>query len=216
MKFNLDNPVIRALTLMANLLWLNTLALVCCLPVFTAGAALTATHYMCRKIVLDEDAGILKGFFHSFRQNFRQATIIWLLFLLIFALLGGDIYLMSQELVTVPRFAQILIYIIGILILLTYTAVFPILSRFEGTISTTVRNAFIIAVTRLPKTVLALALTAAPWVMLLLAPQYPIIPLFFGISLPAYLYALMFRKFYAQLEGIESTPEEENEETDNT
>ncbi len=43
--FNLDSPVMRALNKMADLLWLNVLTVLLCIPVITGGAALTAMHY---------------------------------------------------------------------------------------------------------------------------------------------------------------------------
>ncbi len=52
--FNLDSPLMRALGKMADLMWLNILTMVCCIPVFTIGASLTALHYMALKIVRDE------------------------------------------------------------------------------------------------------------------------------------------------------------------
>ena len=77
--FNLDSPVMQALGKMADLMWLNILTLICCIPVVTAGASLTAMHYMALKIVRNEECYITKGFFKSFKENFKQATLIWLL-----------------------------------------------------------------------------------------------------------------------------------------
>ena len=57
---------------------LNLLWLVCCIPVFTAGAATTAVYYVTLKLVRDEDDSTIKSFFRSFIQNFKQATAIWL------------------------------------------------------------------------------------------------------------------------------------------
>ena len=61
--FNLDSPVMQALGKMADLMWLNILTLICCIPVVTAGASLTAMHYMALKIVRNEECYITKGFF---------------------------------------------------------------------------------------------------------------------------------------------------------
>lgn len=47
--------------LLLNLLWL-----ICCIPVFTAGAATTAVYYVTLKLVRDDDGSTIKSFFHSF------------------------------------------------------------------------------------------------------------------------------------------------------
>ena len=79
--FNLDSPLMQGLSKMADLMWLNVLTLLCCLPVVTMGASLTAMNYVALKIVRDEECYISKSFFKSFKENFKQATIIWLMIL---------------------------------------------------------------------------------------------------------------------------------------
>ena len=63
-----------------DLIWLNLLTLLCCLPCVTIGASLTAMHYVLLKIYRDEESGITRAFFKSFRQNFSQAFLTELLF----------------------------------------------------------------------------------------------------------------------------------------
>ena len=75
--FNLDSPVMVALTKMADLIIVNLLAFFCCLPIITVGASMTALHYVVLKIVRDEECYIVKSFFKSFKENFKQATVIY-------------------------------------------------------------------------------------------------------------------------------------------
>ena len=70
--FNIDGPVMRTLTKVADLMILNVLAMICSIPVFTAGAALTALHYMSLKIVRGEEGYIIRGFFKSFKEKFGR------------------------------------------------------------------------------------------------------------------------------------------------
>ena len=79
------------LSKVADLMWLNLLTIMMCIPVITAGAALTAKDYMCYKILKNEEAGITKGFFHSFKQNFKQATAIWLMMLVVLVFVAVDV-----------------------------------------------------------------------------------------------------------------------------
>ena len=78
--FDLDSPLMNVLNKMADLMWLNILTLICCIPVITAGAALTSMHYVALKIVRNEESYITRSLFlNPFKTNFRQATLIWLL-----------------------------------------------------------------------------------------------------------------------------------------
>ena len=56
--FDLDSPLMNVLNKMADLMWLNILTLICCIPVITAGAALTSMHYVALKIVRNEESYI--------------------------------------------------------------------------------------------------------------------------------------------------------------
>ncbi len=87
--FNLDSPIMRALGKVADLMWLNVLTMICCIPIITIGPSLTALHYMALKIVRDEECYITKGFFKSFRENFRQGVLIGILTLFVSLLLIG-------------------------------------------------------------------------------------------------------------------------------
>ena len=81
--FNLDSPLMTFLSKMADLMILNLLTLICCIPIITAGDAMTALYYMTVKMVKNEECYLVKGYFKSFKENFKQATIIWLIALLV-------------------------------------------------------------------------------------------------------------------------------------
>ena len=84
MKFlDIDGPFMSLLTAIADMIILNLLTLFCCLPVITAGAAFTALHYVVLKQVRGDSPYVIRSFFKSFKQNFLQATGIWLFCLII-------------------------------------------------------------------------------------------------------------------------------------
>ena len=56
--FSPEGPVMGALSDLMTLLKLNLLTLLCCLPVVTAGAALTSLHYCVMKMREGEDGYI--------------------------------------------------------------------------------------------------------------------------------------------------------------
>ena len=69
---------------------LNLLWFVCSLPIVTIGASTTALYYASLKLVRDEDHHIVSQFFRSFRENFKQATVLWLI------LLGAGLFLAAD------------------------------------------------------------------------------------------------------------------------
>ena len=71
--FDLDSPLMQFLNKMADLLWLNILTFICCIPIVTIGASLTAMHYMALKMVRNEECYITRGFFKSFKENWSSS-----------------------------------------------------------------------------------------------------------------------------------------------
>lgn len=90
--FNYDNPVWRFIGKLWDVLVVNILWIICSIPVVTAGASTTAMYYVTLKLARDEDGYTIRSFFKSFKENFKQATAIWLIFLLTGMLLAFDVY----------------------------------------------------------------------------------------------------------------------------
>ena len=62
--FNMDNKFFTFMGRIADLIILNLLCIVCCIPIVTIGPAITAMFYVTMKMVRNEEAYIVKGFFH--------------------------------------------------------------------------------------------------------------------------------------------------------
>ena len=194
--FDLDSPLMNVLNKMADLMWLNILTLICCIPIITAGAALTSMHYVALKIVRNEESYIFK----SFKTNFRQATLIWLLLMLVAAILGGDYYIITKSGMQFSQVLVVLIMAAGVLVICTSLYVFPVLAKFDNTIMGTIRNAFIMSILQLPKTVVMFVMAFFPLIIYLVSLRLIPIIFLFGFSLPAYASAMLYNKFFQKLE----------------
>lgn len=198
--FDLDSPLMQVLNKVADLLLLNILALICCIPVITAGASLTALHYMALKIVRNEECYITRGFFKSFKENFKQATVIWLLLLVVIAILAGDFYIMKNSGLEFNKIIQIVITAVGMLVLFAAMYVFPVLAKFENTTFRTIKNAFVISILQFPKTILMIVLYLLPLILFAISMRLIPISFLFGLSVPAFLSAMLYNKFFKKLE----------------
>lgn len=219
MKFlDLDSPLMRFLDKVADLMWLNILTMICCIPLFTIGASLTALHYMAIKIVREEECYITRGFFKSFRENFRQSTVIWLILVVVFAVLGGDFYLILRQGVELNNIHRLFIMAIGVLVLFTAAMVFPVQAKFANPIRLTIKNAFVIAVIQFPKTFLMLLLPFFPLLLCYLSWRLFPIAFLFGLSAPAVVSAMLYNKTFLRMEAqiMEANPPADAEEEEGT
>lgn len=159
--FSMDNGLFRALNRISDLMILNLIFILCCIPVVTIGPALTGLYYVTLKIASNEEGYIVRGFFKSFKQNFRQGLIIWLILLAAGCVFGVDIFILIQ---TKTAFSNVLLVIISataLVFLMVFLYIFPVLSRFENNIRATFKNSLIIAVADFPRTFVMMVITAA-------------------------------------------------------
>lgn len=206
--FNLDSPLFSFLSKLADLIYLNILTMICCIPVFTIGASMTALNYVVLKIVRDEEGYITKAYFKSFKQNFKQATIIWLILLCVIGVLAGDAIIMRYATIEFPSWLGLLLMVMGFSLLFAVMHVFPVLAKFENSIKHTFKNSLLMGILSLPKTLLMIVCWILPIVVLIFFIQALPVVFALGISGPAYLCALLYNKTFKRFEPVEKDADE--------
>ena len=145
--------------------YLNLLWMVCPLPVFTAGAATAALYDVTLRIAREEDPPLTTRFFRAFRENFRQATVLWLILLGVGALLGADAYILYHlykstagmvSVICTLGLALIIVAAIAYVIVLIY--VFPLVASVKNTSFAMLKNALLIGIHYLFCTILVFAI----------------------------------------------------------
>lgn len=162
--FSPDSKVMQFLGRFTDLILLNILFLLTCLPVFTIGASMSAMYCLTFQMMRDEDRGILKPYFRAWKANFPQATLLWglILFLLVPALFYFDrLFQMGGML----RTLSLPFLLIAVLCLMVSCYLFPWISQFENTPRQALQNALILSVSHLPRTVCILAIYLLPVVL---------------------------------------------------
>lgn len=221
--FDIDGPFLGGLTKMADVFILNLLLILCSLPIFTFGAAYTALYYVTLKMVKDEECYIAKAFFKSFKQNFKQATIIWFIVLAIGTVIYVDFKVINggyAGLVMPQGIAKVMyIIVMASLILFSFTSsyVFPLLARFDNSVKNTLKNAMFMSIRHFPSTILIIIINVLPFVVMYFVPK-ALILVFFVFGLCAYCNSSFFVKIfklYTPEEKITSDEEFEVNVNDN-
>ncbi len=212
--FDLDGPVIRFLNKVADLMWLNILTMICCVPLITAGASFTAMHYMALKIVRNEECYITRGFFKSFKENFRQSTILWLIMLVMAAFFATDFYIIKNSGLEFGKVFTTLLTMLAVMTLFTAVMIFPIQAKFGNPVAITIKNSFVVAILQFPKTFAMIILKFFPIAIIYISLGLFPIAFVFGFSLPAYLSAQLYNKTFLRMEKQFEERQEAVQETD--
>lgn len=211
--FNMESPVFRALGKLADLTILNLIFILCCLPIFTIGASLTALNYVTLKMAEGEEGYIVRSFFKSFKQNFLQSTLLWLIALAVGLVLALDFFIVNGVSDVLLKTCRAILFFAVIVYLMIYTYLFALQARFYNTIRSTIKNALLMSMAEFPKTLIMMVLLVAPVLITFLTGQtlyYGILAwILFGFALISYCNGFFLKKIFAKY-----TPKDEDDSDD--
>lgn len=212
--FNLNGKLMRFGTKLTNLMWLNILTAICCIPIFTIGPSLTAMHYVLLRIYRDEEGYIARSFFKAFKENFKQATLIWLIFVAVIALLGLDYWIVYEGGLAVGKVFKYGLVFISVIAAFSLSWVFVLQSRYENKISVTIKNSFIVAVANFFKTVMMIIMLFIPVLALLINEALIPAVLLLGFSVPGFCQCMVYSKIFDRMEGVDRKGKKDEPEED--
>lgn len=144
--FKLDSPLMKLLTGLADLMWINVLAIITSIPIFTIGASITAMETVFMRMIHKEDVMVTREYFKAFKDNFKQATIIWLILLPIIFVIGFDqIYFLTDN-SEFGIFLKAASIVLGVVFLGVFLYVFPLQARYKNPVRITFKNAIILTI----------------------------------------------------------------------
>lgn len=202
--FDIDGKFFRGLTKAGDFFILGVLTVVFSLPVITAGASLTAANYVALREVRNEEGYVWKSFWKSFKQNLKQSIVLELILvvigLLLFLDLRASAYWGFKEGSQVGLIFMYAVIGFGVVFGAVLIYVFAVLSQFENTIISTLKNALILCTHHLPQTIF---MVVATYGMLYFCTVYftaLIVTIPLTLYIDAYILERVFRPFIKQAE----------------
>lgn len=213
--FNLDGSFMGFLGRIADLLILNLIFVITCIPIITIGPALTALYSMTLKMVKGEDAYIFKGYFKAFKESFKISIFAWLIILVALIIFVVDYRIMATSTNGLSEVLTTIFLVLMIICFVVSLYLFPYIARFEGGLKVSFKNATLIMLASAPWTFLLTIITGGVVAAsILVIPLQYVIPIWilFGFALLAYGQSFILRKVFAKYEPkIEESAKEEIE-----
>ena len=200
--FSMDSKFFTFMGKVADLMILNVLCIICCIPIVTAGPAITAMFYVTLKMVRNEESYIVKGFFKSFKENLKQGILINLIMLLFGALILIDLRIMGNMEGSVYKALYTVFLAFGVVYIMIFLYIYPVLAKFYNSIKNTFVNALLMSIRHLPYTFLMALVTAAPVAAIIFIPSEGVqsglmlAGIMIGFSLVAYINSYFFVKIF--------------------
>lgn len=203
--FNPDSRIMIFLSRVADLVILNILWLVCCIPVVTIGASTTAMYHVIRHWQKDSVSSIMRDFFQSFKEDFKQATPVYLILLIptVAVVINAMLIFNQDNSAAVPFYLLVVWFISALILLFISSFVYPVMAFFADTFFKTLRNAMVLALAYLPRTILISVLNLLPVILLFVTPSFflqsSIFWLLIGGALVAYLNMSILKPVFKKL-----------------
>ena len=192
-----DGKFVKVLNRIADLVGLNLLAILFCIPIISIGASITAVYGCIFRIQEKREGYLTKDFWKLFKECFRSSTIIYLVGVAVVAML----YLDYQFFATVSRLdiLQVLVVAGGILVAEIFTYAFPMESYFENSLKATVKNALLLGISNIPYTLLMLGINVFPFFLVARIPVTFGIWFLIGISGVAWINSFFLKKIFSKV-----------------
>ncbi len=210
---NPDSPLNQFLVRIADLCIINILTLILCLPIVTAGAAITAAHKTTQDMIHDNVTGVFMPYFNSFKTNFKQATVVWLLELFFIAVMVGYFWLILVY--TEGTFRTLSFIVLGVAAFVLFalaTFMYPMIARYENTLKQHLLNSIQLVLFNLPRTFVTVVVDLLPLVLAFFLPtiflQLGVLILLFGVAFMILIHNSLLKSIFDKLEAKKEKEEE--------
>ena len=139
---NPDSRFGRVCGFLANLIIVNLCFLLTLVPVITAGAGIAAMYYAVMKLMRQREIRPASDFWKGFRDNFKRATLVWIVLLCLAVILIMD-FRIAAFMGVWAHGMWIGLAGTALVILLTAMYLFPVMACFYGTLKEQIRNSFL-------------------------------------------------------------------------
>lgn len=164
--FSPDSEVMEFLSKVTDFIILNLLTVLCSIPIITIGAAHTAKFYTSMKIVRGEEPSVVKSYFKSFRENFSQVTVAWLIVLLVGLILAFDWYnVLYGRAASMPILLKAALGVLSFVVWSVAYCMFPFEARYKVTLKELFKASMVMALLNFPRMVLIFIVTFLPYII---------------------------------------------------
>ncbi len=185
--FKPNSPLGRFLSALLDQLVLNLLYMVSCMPIITIGAATTALYSMQYALRDHSASGVIRPYFSSFANNFKQGTYIFLVMVIIGVFVGGAAFSAFSLGLMRFTFTRLIMLLVAFLYLSTWSWVFPLAAKFDRNVPGTMQNAYMLSMRCLPTSMVLIVVNMLVPSMFLSIPEawisgYVFVLLFFNAA----------------------------------
>lgn len=195
-----EGKLATILNTIGDLIVVNLLTILLCLPVVTAGAAISACYHMTIKMVRKEDGHIVAEYFEAFKEDFKQSTGIGLIGAGLVAFMLFDIDLLRQVHASYAGIYRIVLFVLALLIGMLTMFTLVTASHFRNTFRNTVKNGILFCISYPLKSIVVFFVMLLPFILTAMSMRFLILAILLGVSGPAFITGYYFSDLFEKYE----------------
>lgn len=214
-----ETPLKRFFSEFVHRFWqmilLNLIYLLACVPIITIGPATAAMNYVCRNFSQAKPVDFFSDFIEKCKEHFKRGLIVFLIQILVGALLVTSFMAWTSGSFNFPEglrtAAVVVIFVVGYLLVFGSFYLYPMMVSFDLTVKQLFRNSAILALTQLWRNLIIFAFMAVVGILTFFFwPLTLPIPLFIAFSALFFVSnSLVFPVLKRYVATPESSPSEE-------
>ena len=208
--FNMDNAFFRFMGKLFDVVALNLVFIIVCIPIVTIGPAISALYYASVKSIRRDRSYPIKEFFKAFKRDFKQSFIVGLILVLASVIIYVDIRFVVDYIKNDFTAMRYVYLVIGLVISFISVYIFPLILRFSLKISGLFRLSFYLAIRHLLTTIVSIILLFGGFVLVYISAG---LALLFVPVLVNLLISIMMEKVLVKCMDMVQT-DEDNENKD--
>lgn len=196
---NEGSGIFGFINMVGDIVFLNLIFIITCIPVVTIGPSLVALYTVTGRIAEGSEGYVIRSYFKAFKDNIYQGMVVGVLLEVICCLLATPAVVFYKS-ASESRTIGFMLAIIAVIFVLAVTMyIFPLMAGYNSPIATIIKNAALIALGRLPYTIMLLIITIIP-VIAVLITRYALIYVIFGaFSVGALIKSKIIKKIFAKI-----------------
>jgi uncharacterized membrane protein YesL len=195
-----DSLIGRFLGKIGDIIYLNILFVIFSIPVITLGASYTAMEYTFMKQLREADTPIFKTFIGSFKSNFKQSTLSWIIVIVLGLIVSVDISAFSEGSALASTPLYYFFILLGVILGFVSIYIFPVIGSFKNSLKNLWVQSFFLAAKNVPFTLLMCLIIIVPLVFTNYSGAYFIffasLWLVFGFGLIGYIFSFIFMRIF--------------------
>ena len=195
--FSYDSPIIQSINKIVDCAILSILWLLFSIPVITFGASTSALYYTVNKVISHNRSDVWREFWGSFKTNFKQSTIVWLILLVFTYVLGVDcIFLYNMiKAGTVASWILAPFAVTALFVVMWGIYAFAYIARFQASLKVIMKNSALFVIRPLLRSVLLAVVFAASVALFMFLPITIVILPTLGMFLMTVILESIFEKY---------------------